>query len=66
MHALSRSPAPRNSGVSELPTLDVYQKILDAVWRPEIGDDVFEDVVYSRLAAIAAGLTKNKKTYNMS
>lgn len=27
-------------------------------------DDVFEEVVYSRLAGIAAGHTKNKKTYN--
>lgn len=45
-------------------TLNGYRKILDAVWRPEIGNEDFEGIVYSRLSAIAAAHTKNKKTYN--
>ena len=45
-------------------TLEGYQKFLDAVWRPEIGKEAFEDVVYSRLAGIAARHTMQKKTYN--
>lgn len=45
-------------------TLAGYRDILDAVWRPRIGDEVFEEVVYSRLAGIAAKHTKHKKTYN--
>lgn len=45
-------------------TVDGYQKILDAVWKPEIGNDELESVVYSRLAAIAAAHTAKKKTYN--
>lgn len=30
----------------------------------ELGDELFEDVRYSRLAAIATAHTKNKKTYD--
>jgi integrase len=45
-------------------TLDGYTKILDAIWRPEIGNDDFEQVVYSRLSAVAAAHTQKKKTYN--
>ena len=45
-------------------TLDGYSNILDGVWRPQIGEEPFEDVVYSRLATIAAEHTTNKKTYN--
>ena len=41
-----------------------YQQILDSVWRPQIGSDVFEEVRYSRLASIAAAHTQRKKTYN--
>lgn len=39
---------------------------LDAVWKSQISDDAFEDVVYARLAAIADGHTKNKKLITMS
>lgn len=45
-------------------TLEGYQKILDSVWRPRIGKEAFEDVVYSRLASIAASHTIQKRTYN--
>jgi hypothetical protein len=45
-------------------TMSGYQKILDAVWKPEIGNDELESIVYSRLAAIAAAHTTKKKTYN--
>ena len=47
-------------------TLETYEEVLDRVVRPEIGRDLFERVIYSRLAAIVAGKTKNvkKKTYN--
>lgn len=45
-------------------TLNGYRKILDTGWRPEIGNDHFEEIIYSRLAAIAAAHTKNMKTYN--
>jgi integrase len=44
-------------------TLNGYRKILESVWKPEIGDDAFEEIVYSRLSAIAAAHTQ-KKTYN--
>lgn len=46
-------------------TMKGYEKILDAVWRPAIGDDDFEDIVYSRLAAIAAAHTAKKKHTTM-
>ncbi|MFC4314174.1 Arm DNA-binding domain-containing protein [Steroidobacter flavus] len=45
-------------------TVDGYRKILDSVWKAAIGDDVFEEITYSQLAAIAAAHTRNKKTYN--
>ena len=45
-------------------TMRGYEKILDAVWRPAIGDEEFEGIVYSRLAGIAAAHTTKKKTYN--
>jgi integrase len=45
-------------------TLNGYRKILDSLWKPEIGDDAFEDVTYSRLSSIAAAHTRQKKTYN--
>ncbi|MEJ1962897.1 MAG: DUF3596 domain-containing protein [Gammaproteobacteria bacterium] len=45
-------------------TFEGYEQILDSVWSPEIGEDVFESVVYSRLAGIVANHTSNKKTYN--
>jgi len=45
-------------------TFDGYRRILNAIWRPQIGGEAFEDIRYSRLAAIVAGHTRNKKTYN--
>ena len=47
-------------------TLETYEEVLDRVVRPEIGSDLFERVIYSRLAAIVAANTKDvkKKTYN--
>ncbi len=45
-------------------TFHGYQRILDAVWRPQIGAEAFEEIRYSRLAGIVAGHTRNKKTYN--
>jgi integrase len=45
-------------------TLNGYRKILNTVWKPEIGPEPFEAIVYSRLAKIVATHTKNKKTYN--
>ncbi|MGQ0637633.1 MAG: Arm DNA-binding domain-containing protein [Planctomycetaceae bacterium] len=45
-------------------TFDGYRKILDSIWRPQIGSEAFEEIRYSRLAGIVAGHTRNKKTYN--
>lgn len=47
-------------------TLEGYRDILDRIFRREIGPEPFEDVVYSRLAAIVSDATKHvkKKTYN--
>lgn len=45
-------------------TVNGYRRILDAVWKPAIGDEAFDAVTYSRLSAIAAAHTRKKKTYN--
>jgi integrase len=45
-------------------TLHGYRNILDAVWRPVIGNLSIEKIVYSQLARIAADHTHHKKTYN--
>jgi integrase len=46
-------------------TYNGYRKLLAQIWRPEIGDEIFRDVRYSRLAEIADGHTDwSKKTYN--
>ena len=49
-----------------LSTLKGYREILDRVFRPEIGEDSFEAVLYSRLAEVVADNTQDckKKTYN--
>ena len=49
-----------------LSTLNGYRDILDRVFRPEIGPEKFEGVVYSRLAEIVADGIRGvkKKTYN--
>ena len=47
-------------------TLEGYREILDRVFRPEIGEESFKEVIYSRLAEVVANNTKDtkKKTYN--
>lgn len=47
-------------------TLDGYRDILDRIFRPIIGPETFDDIVYSRLSAIVTDNTKHvkKKTYN--
>jgi len=45
-------------------TVDGYRKVLQQVWRPEIGDEPFEQIRYSRLVKIADGYKWKKKTYN--
>ncbi len=45
-------------------TLRGYRKVLDGVWRPQIGELIFYKVSYSRLVAIADGRNWSKKTYN--
>jgi len=47
-------------------TLDGYRDILDGIFRPKIGDKLFEQIVYSKLAEVVAAHTKGrkKKTYN--
>ena len=45
-------------------TYDSYRKILDATWRPKIGEGIFERVKYSTLVKIADSMKLSKKTYN--
>jgi integrase len=45
-------------------TCQSYRRLLDSVWRPQIGHETFEGVRYSRLAGIVAAHTRKKKTYN--
>jgi integrase len=45
-------------------TADGYRHILESVWRPAIGKDLFKSIIYSRLQKIASGHTTSKKTYN--
>jgi integrase len=49
-----------------LSTLKGYSEIIDRVFRPEIGEEPFEEVLYSRLAEVVADNAKDckKKTYN--
>jgi len=45
--------------------LESYRKILKSTWCPQIVEEIFEDVKYSRLAKIAEGKKGiGKKTYN--
>ena len=44
-------------------TVSSYRKILDGVWRPQIGQQIFYQVCYSHLVAIADGYDWSKKTY---
>ena len=45
-------------------TVTSHRKILDHVWRPQLGDLPFLGVRYSMLIKIADAYTCNKKTYN--
>jgi integrase len=45
-------------------TMDGYRKILKQVWRPTVGDEVFEKIRYSRLAKVADSYKWSKKSYN--
>jgi integrase len=45
-------------------TVRSYRKILNGVWRPKIGRQIFYRVCYSHLIAIADGHDWSKKTYN--
>ncbi len=45
-------------------TVSSYRKILNGIWRPQIGQLIFHKVCYSRLVAIADGHGWSKKTYN--
>jgi len=49
-----------------LSTLNGYREIIDRVFRPEIGEEPLEEVLYSRLAEVVADNTQDckKKTYN--
>ncbi|GFE91710.1 hypothetical protein [Steroidobacter agaridevorans] len=45
--------------------VESYRKILDSVWRPEIGNEAFEGVKYSRLSKIVDSKWDiSKKTHN--
>jgi len=45
-------------------TVRSYPKILDDIWRPGIGQMVFDQVRYSHLLRIADNKNWSKKTYN--
>src|SRR5262249_11245329 len=47
-------------------TVNSYRKILNTIWRPQIGHLTFQRVRYSQLIAIADGHDWSKKTYNNS
>jgi integrase len=45
-------------------TLSSYRRVLNGVWRPALGKQLFHRMSYSKLVAIADGKTWSKKTYN--
>jgi integrase len=45
-------------------TLSSYRRVLNSVWRPELGQALFHQVRYSQLVAIADSKHWGKKTYN--
>jgi integrase len=45
-------------------TLSAYRRVLNSAWRPELGTQLFRQVRYSRLVAIADSKPWSKKTYN--
>jgi integrase len=46
-------------------TLDGYRDILNVIFRPKIGAEPFEQIVYSRLAEIVSAHTKGEKEENL-
>src|SRR5947207_4662518 len=66
-------PGESNPGVELLGAGDLFgtiedlgesRKILDATWRPKIGEGIFERVKYSTLVKISDSMKLSKKTYN--
>ena len=55
-----------NKSVNVIRVLQAIAEYPDRVFRPEIGEDSFEAVLYSRLAEVVADNTQDckKKTYN--
>src|ERR1700736_963101 len=47
-------------------TVTSYRRVLNTVWRPEIGKQLFHRVRYSSLVKIADGKPWSKKTYTVS
>ncbi len=45
-------------------TVDGYRRILNGVWRPQIGAELFAKIRYTQLVKIADGYQWKKKTYN--
>jgi integrase len=45
-------------------TLSGYRRVLNSVWRPALGTQLFHQVRFSKLARIADAHTWTKKTYN--
>src|SRR5579863_1412339 len=45
-------------------TLTSYRRVLDGIWRPELGPLRFLDIHYSALVEIADRASWRKKTYN--
>jgi integrase len=45
-------------------TVMSYQKVLNTVWRPHLGKQMFRHIRYSSLVRIADGKDWSKKTYN--
>ena len=68
-----RMPGESNPGVELLGAGDLFgtiedlgesRKILDATWRPKIGEGIFERVKYSTLVKISDSMKLSKKSMN--
>ncbi len=53
-----------NKGDLAFVTVAGYRRILNQVWRPAIGEELFQSIRYSRLSKLADEYTWGKKTYN--
>jgi integrase len=49
-----------------LSTLNGYREILDRIFRPQIGPEAFDSIVYSRLAELVAANTKKAATFRIT